>query len=393
MWRLLQLVTYCLWIILREGVSFAITSLTKSEAQLVDRKSTPAEGENISELPATEAETFERCVARECEPAVSQEKAEEEKSESSVDCPDVSAKIGEEDDFILQLLHLPRTCLSEKASTPDLPLEAVVDQVRAAGHRHVRFSVEADHDPASIAVLGERSNVREACKALADEVTFDSKEEDRSTEHLFLVHFTMRETWDLPQDDELADASLGSDWIDLGREGDLSCPVLEDRADDATDLAQPSPQSVLRQRLREALAGQEDLYVFMDDDPVAPSPLGVVQVDFVGRLPSAWDSARRAILACEAHRVYLSHQFEVRFWPPPELRDSLQDQVKNAVSHCQDASESISHGGFGLVATGIPAYEVLADNISAILRGSSPPGWHRIEWTPHGTAAVPCHTY
>jgi hypothetical protein len=406
--------------LLREGVSLAVT-LTKKEPQLVnevERKAALPRGSEAATLPAAvEPTTLGRCGATECKPSESAVVVEDI-STSSLNCADSGAEIGEEDNIILRFLQLPRAHTSGKAETK---LETIVEQVRAAGHDSVRFSVEAERDPASVAVLGERSNVTSACKALAEEVVFDSLEE-RCAEHVFQVHFTMRETWDLPQDDELVDASVGSDWIDLGREGDSSCLVgedipelmfvatasessqpstargksgrgAEDREDDTAELAHSSPQDVLRRRLREVLSEEEDFRVFMDEDPFDPSQNGAVHVDFVGRLPGAWDAARRAILACEARGVYLSHRFEVRFWPPPELRSGLQDQVKSAVSHCQDAAESISKGGFGLVAVGASAFEALADNVSAICNSCPPPGWHRLEWTPHGTAAVSCHTY
>jgi hypothetical protein len=410
MWRLLRLFTCLVWILLREGVSFAITTVTKPEVQLVDSNSRPNKGDNNAALPAVEATTQARSVVTESERVDCRDGVEEEVADSTSNSV-VSSDIGGEDfqlgsleerlprsaseeDFVLRLLQLPCINGAEEAARSDMRLETVVDQVQAVGHRGVRFSVEADSRPASVAVLGRRSNVSEACKALIDEVPLETCE-DRCAEHVFLVHFTMRETWDLPQDDALADASVGSDWVDLGREGDLNCPVIqaEERDDDNTEVVHQSPRSVLRQRLREVLVDAEDLYVFMDESPLCPSHAGTVNVDFVGRLPSAWQGARRAILACEAHGVYLSHRFEVLFWPPPELRDGLQDQVKNAVSHCQDASERISTGGFGLACNGIAAFEALADNVSAILQGHPPPGWHRLEWTPHGTSALPCHTY
>jgi hypothetical protein len=254
--------------------------------------------------------------------------------------------------------------------------------------------VQAGSDPAVVAVLGEGSDVKKACEDLSGDASLNCSE-DRCFKHFFLVHFTMREAWDLPQDDELAEASVGSDWIDLGcqlNDGGISSIDMEDEDDDSQAVPR-SPQSVLRRRLREVLADQEDLYVFMDENPFASSQIGTVRVDFAGVLPRSWDAVHRAVLACEAHGVYLSHRFEVLFWPPAELKERLEHEVQNALGHCKASAEYLRKGrdGFGLAATGVSGFEALAENVSAVLSGYSPPGWERLEWTPHSSLAAPPH--
>lgn len=319
--------------------------------------------------------------------------------------PDLAGDVGSNsmdplpahEDLVLRCLRLPAADPSTEApGNACRLLKDAVEQVRAVGHPMVRFSVQVESDrPAAVAVLGATTSVREACKALSSHVDFDFSEE-RETGSLFLVHFTMRSSWDLPQDDELVDASIATDWIDLGSAGSTpedGSDKTEDTQDKAVALPR-SPQAVLRQRLEQVSLERPDVHVFMDDNPFATSEGTAVRVDFVGVLPDAWDAAARIVLACEARGVYLSRSFEVLFFCPDDLHERIEGQVESALSHCKGPPERIFRGSaVGLTHCDVSGFEDLADNVSAVLSGHAAPGWHRMEWTPHGAGAVPHHTY
>merc|ERR1719387_3106148 len=101
--------------------------------------------------------------------------------------------------------------------------------------------------------------------------------------NLFALQFTMREAWDLPEDDELLDACLESDWVDLGTTMDAG-EINNKRGDDNkthhgeegkqqdgefVEERPNSPRAVLQGRLRQVLPAREDLYIFMDDSSLA----------------------------------------------------------------------------------------------------------------------------
>jgi len=308
-------------------------------------------------------------------------------------------------------LRLLRLRGGELADSPGV-LGSAVDEVRCR-HRGVRFSVQPELEerglpssPGSVAVLGPNLAVQAACAEL--DAALPSGLEEAAVEHFFALHFTMREAWDLPQDDELMDASIDHDWVDLGGATEESAA-----AEDQTATAQPtvavsataaapappkspsSPAAVMRGRLREVVTSSQDLQLFMDENPFASWGQDAVRVDLVGPLSAeAWQAATRAVLACEAHRVYLSRRYDAVFWCPKNSRELIENQVAGALSHWKGSRTTLGDsGGVGLSGGGFTGFEDLAANVGAVLRGVEPPGWHRLEWTPHGDGAVPLLTY
>jgi len=213
-------------------------------------------------------------------------------------------------------------------------------------------------------------------------------ETEESAQEFFALHFVMREAWDLPQDDELLDASLSDEWIDLGAgEG------AEARAPDDDEGPKSSPRSVLRQRLREAVPDSGQLRLFMDENPFASWGGGAVRVDLVGPLrPEVWEAATLAVLSCEALGVYLSRRYDAVFRNPAR-EAALRDQVDSMLTHWKGAPTALGADGFGASESGFEGFEDLAANVAAVLRGTEPPGWHRLEWTPDGDGAVATRTY
>lgn len=377
-----------------------------------------ASGDSRSELPAgkdiadqVEVEASEVATSsmehkeEEEEPAAAetektQEASTEEATKDSAEPAESAATTETDENLVLRCVRLPAASTS---AADGRKLKSAVAEVRAAGHKNVRFTVQVeDERPASVAVLGTAVGVAEACQALSAHVAI--AKEEREIEQLFLVHFTMREAWDLPQDDELVEASIANDWVDLGCEGAGTQEAgssldekeeQDDQAEDEGTEASRSPQAVLRKRLREVFLDRDDVHIFMDDNPFASSQNTAVRVDFAGLLPNAWDAVARVVKDCEARGVYLSRRFEVLFWSPQDLRERLEGQVESALSHCQGAPERISKGssGFGLTGCELSGFEDLSDNVSAVLGGHAPPGWHRMEWTPNCAGAVPHLTY
>jgi len=399
LWRLLWAILCILWQVVR-CLSIQVFSLIAASSQPKpvsdksrnDKSFLAAAGERLLE---SQQSTMQNEAESDMKDAVGEVTGKEASAAEDTAVEQSSdAVVGE--DLVLRCLRLPASDFTaEAAGSACRKLKEAVAQVRAAGHRDVRFSVQVGSEQrASVAVLGPASCVKDACNALAGQVRLDTQE--RVVDNFFLVHFTMRESWDLPQDDELVEASIANDWVDLGLEGVGDKPSEESQDGCIEDgTASPrSPQAVLRNRLSEVFLDRHDAYIFMDDNPFASSHQKSVRIDFAGALPDAWDAVSRVILACEARGVYLSHRFEVLLWCPQDLRECIENQVESALSHCQGAPVRISRGqGFGLAGCDLPGFEDLSDNVSAVLSGHAPPGWHRMEWTPDGAGGVPHLTY
>lgn len=381
-WNIIQMTVYMLLALLRKA-AFSLADSEGCNAALESRKA-------AASLAAAVSAEDEVDASAKTESPVAQTEALDEQAAIADTASQPSDDATIQDDFMLRRLQI--SAYGSSGGEACRGLEEAVAQVRVAGHEGVRFSVQVESDrPASVAVLGSAPDVSKACKALASHVTLDASEE-RSIGAFFMLQFTVREAWDLPEDDEFAEATIGSDWVDLGLESET---VGEDvgARDDADSPT--TPQAVLRKRLRELLHEQDQLHLFMDGTPLASSQTDSVHVEFAGSLPGAWDAAARAALACEARGVYLSRRFGVVFQCPEALQGQLEDQVESALSHCQGTAERVSMGpsGFGLTGCNFSILEDLADNVSAVLSGSSPPGWHRLEWTPHGDGGLRHHTY
>ncbi|CAE8584491.1 unnamed protein product [Polarella glacialis] len=145
----------------------------------------------------------------------------------------------------------------------DSDLEALTDKVRRQLEARLATHWEADQRSAIVSVLGPASAVEQACCQLSQGGA--RVEKDRCDDRIFALHFTMRAAWDLPQEDELVDASLEQDWVDLGGPNSESSNP-EDHGGIASSQGGSSSrplQSLLRERLSEAILACDDLHVFM----------------------------------------------------------------------------------------------------------------------------------
>lgn len=254
----------------------------------------------------------------------------------------------------------------------------------------VRFSIPqaVDGDAGGIAVLGPAGEIQSACADLCSTVgrSRESSLEDVAVQHFFLLRFTLRDVWELPQDDDVADTSVDGDWVDLGG-GGASGTRTED--------------SAVRSRLLEVFSSDRRLHAFMDSDShIGIGARGVERVDVVGELlPEVWRAASQAVLAAEAHQVYLSRSYDAVFWCPSAMEWRIEDQVSSARSHWKGEKAPVAAhgagpvGGVGLYGTDLTGFEDLCANIGAVLRGVDPPGWHRLQWTQEGEGSVPYMTY
>lgn len=316
--------------------------------------------------------------------------------------------------------ELVRFSEGDPNSLGDAGLDALADEVRRLlprgaarvsvvqqQRRSSRDEAEPSSRAAALAVLGPQGAVQAASssKLLRRSLLEASEAHSR----IFALHFTMREAWDLPEEDELVDASLEQDWVDLGSSaaelpegsstgaGRTASSSLAGKG--ATMKNSQPVAAVLRERLREALPDCEDLHVFMDANPWADSAVPVegctVRVDFAGPLTAeVWEAATKTVLACEALGVFLSRRCGVVFWLPEDSpeRPLLQQQVSSALGHWEGRPTSVQ-SAIGLEGMGFGGFEDLAANVSAVLEGRQAPGWHRLEWTPHGADALPMKTF
>jgi len=277
------------------------------------------------------------------------------------------------------------------ANTDDMrsSLDSVAPQVRRRCPG-VRVSVPRETlSTLSVAVLGESAAVTEACRILQEGASSSDAIilQETHVEYFFALHFTMREMCDLPHDEEIADASIEDDWVDVG--GGAAVAAVG-----GADVQRNAMATLLRARLLEVLSGRDGLHLFMDDNPFASWGGDALHVDFIAPLTSdAWRSAAEAALACEAHRAYLSRRWDAIFWCAKRERSFLEDQAAQACSHIRGGARTAPLGGIGVVGLGTTGLEDLAANICAVLRGEEPPGWHRLEWTPDGAGVVPYMTY
>merc|ERR1712008_428617 len=159
-----------------------------------------------------------------------------------------------------------------------------------------------------------------------------------------------------------------------------------------------SPRSVLRSRLQQVLPLDADVNAHVDTCGTTSDgqARGGMVIRLAGPLRSeAWETACRSALGCEACGVYLSGCYDAMFSnPSPDLVQPLEDQVACALGHWSGRRAKCADGaGLGLEDASFAGFESLTINVAAVLRGEAPPGWHRLEWTPHGTDAVSHMTY
>mmetsp|Transcript_75899 Transcript_75899/g.210664 ORF Transcript_75899/g.210664 Transcript_75899/m.210664 type:complete len:480 (-) Transcript_75899:94-1533(-) len=282
-------------------------------------------------------------------------------------------------------------------ATQQRTIRGIVEQARTAVQCAVRFSVQDDalQDDDTfcvhIAVLGPDAMVRSACAVLRSSCAdkFGERVKLEEGDHfgsLFALHFLLRGADDIPYDDELLDASIEADWCNLGSEGSSN-------KDDVFEETR-SLQAVTKARLQKVIPPDHfELHVFTDE---CPGGMGTTtkspHMDIIGCLdPNRWDAATRAVLACEANGVYLSRSYDAFFWCPEALQKLIEDQIACALSHWK--GDRASSDCCGMVGVDFASFEDVTANVSAVLQGSGPPGWHRLEWTPDGDGAVPHMTY
>jgi len=341
------------------------------------------------------------------------------------------------------------------ARAPDLPVgteaeaeaEAEAETANETFFQHNEKGVEAreteeDNSEASEALCQgneESAMLPETQDSSTERPTQDATERPSSGNAscgLFTLRFKVRDAWDQPEDDELLDASLVNEWIDLGNCKDASSgcaaatPTPTARNEDAKEeheekegggdessmgnegeLVQghsatpadrgqgmPSPRSVLQARLQQVLPTDADVHAQVDTDDTSSDgqARGGIVIRFAGPLRSqAWETACRSVLGCEACGVYLAGSYDAIFSNlAPDLVQPLEDLVACALGHWSgDRAKCIAGAGMGLEGAAFSGFESLSTNVAAVLRGEAPPGWHRLEWTPHGTDAVSHMTY
>lgn len=268
-------------------------------------------------------------------------------------------------------------------------LRASVCEVRKA-HHEVRFSVQIGFDFPCVALLGSALRVARACDDLEKLVPLEF---DQCFDKFFALHFTMRELSDLPQDVELVDASLDDEWLDLGAsEHQFDGQINDEHRAHSGILG--SPQMVLRRRLQRILPDHEHLHIFMDTNSLTTWGQNSPRIDIVGLLPDAWDMAIQAVLKCEAGGIYLSRQYDALFCcQDDEWRTKLEEQIHSSLGHSTGGSLTNIGSCFGCQGADIVGLEDMSANVLAVLQDQRTPGWHKLEWTPHGTGAVPHLTY
>jgi len=259
---------------------------------------------------------------------------------------------------------------------------------------------------------------------------------------LFTLWFTVRDAWDQPEDDEMIDASLENEWIDLGsssatasdddtvasnpapaeeredndqageeevEDGKETKDDGENERDDKGEPAQhqaaaatrrgPLPTGPeLRSRLQQMLPTGADVDAFVDmhGPGIEGQASGGMVIRLEGPLrPESWEAACRLALGCEACGVYMSNCYDAMFRNlAPALVQPLETQVACALGHwCGRRAKCVAGAGLGIEGGAFAGLEGLAANVAAVLRGEPPPGWHRLEWTPHGAGAVSHMTY
>eukprot|EP00929_Paragymnodinium_shiwhaense_P023025 TRINITY_DN14514_c0_g1_i1.p1 TRINITY_DN14514_c0_g1~~TRINITY_DN14514_c0_g1_i1.p1 ORF type:complete len:597 (-),score=151.68 TRINITY_DN14514_c0_g1_i1:416-2098(-) len=344
--------------------------------------------QHVDESPAAPEEVIWSTIV----PAEESATAPEESSQPSPSSS--SRKSPAAKDLVLRMLRTPH------ASEAPLLRAAAADKAAAKLGVQVRLQAAASMGASSIvAVLGDRESTGKVCEALQRDGPC-SFEEDL-WDSFFLLRFGVREAVDAaPHDEELLDASLENDWIDLGGCGDDATQKEQRRE---ASSSQSSLQALLRTRLHKVLPQEEaGLSILMDsgdEKPGSASAGRCTKVDFVGVLrPESWAAATKAVLSCEAAGVYLSRTYSAYFSCPEEpLSEHVQSQVTNCLSHWKGQRTETLPGTdgacLGVDDLAYACFEDLSANVSAVLLGKKPPGWYRLEWTPSGVGAVPYKTY
>jgi len=356
-------------------------------------------------------------------------------------------------------LQPPPPRVQAAAHVSDLPVSTDAEEVQDAFCQETEKCAETreledDHFEAFEALCQrteESATLPEAEDSSTEMPTFDATELFSSGDAscgLFTLRFKVRDAWDRPEDDELLDASLVNEWIDLGsctdavnnsdaaapnpkavnEEGDEEPPGVkkgqenkqeegeevkkeeEEEGRNESDMgnkkgllqsqaAAPadhshgllSPRSVLRSQLQQVLPPDADVNAYVDiDGSSSDGQAHGGMICLTGPLRSeAWETACRSALGCEACGVYLSGCYDAIFSnPAPDLVQPLEDQVACALGHWSGHRANLV-----LEDAAFAGFESLAINVAAVLRGEAPPGWHRLEWTPHGNDAMSHMTY
>eukprot|EP00927_Polykrikos_kofoidii_P014220 TRINITY_DN16220_c0_g1_i1.p1 TRINITY_DN16220_c0_g1~~TRINITY_DN16220_c0_g1_i1.p1 ORF type:complete len:435 (-),score=73.83 TRINITY_DN16220_c0_g1_i1:171-1475(-) len=277
------------------------------------------------------------------------------------------------DQVVLQQVRLRCRSTTEKQQPVTIArvAEIVLEQARLK-HTGVRFSVHGsqaeksdDKGDIGLAVFGPRTAVNAACSCLAESVDVVN---EVSHNAVFALHFTLRGVDDVPHDEELLDASLEKDWVDLGSGGTGDSAV----------------KTLLQKRLGLVLpSSHHDVHIFMDTVPLtfgggssgaadvsATTAPTAMRVDLVGALSSSsWEAATKTVRACEARGVYLSANFDIHFWYPEGLHRPFADQLAGALSHWKCMSVE---GAFAAccvaVRADIASFEDLAATVTSVFK-------------------------
>mmetsp|Transcript_52623 Transcript_52623/g.112250 ORF Transcript_52623/g.112250 Transcript_52623/m.112250 type:complete len:410 (-) Transcript_52623:213-1442(-) len=264
----------------------------------------------------------------------------------------------------------------------------------------VKASVSPEVETMSLAVVGPTATVAELT-AQAKKASLSSLHLVAESEHeqFFSLQFTIREKWALPRDEELIDACIEDDWVDLGADSPPVSPgkLPEQPAHTMSSSAMgssmmisscgataTSKRALIRDRLLKVIDNIPKAHLFMDH----PSHLQMlsndgIAVELVAPLDvDAWQDVAHAVLSFEANRVYVADTYSAVFWCSSDMERPLREQVGEALRLWKGTpSEECSGGGFGFVGSSLPGFEDFAANVGAVLQGEDLPGWERLAWT------------
>eukprot|EP00927_Polykrikos_kofoidii_P014221 TRINITY_DN16220_c0_g1_i2.p1 TRINITY_DN16220_c0_g1~~TRINITY_DN16220_c0_g1_i2.p1 ORF type:complete len:435 (-),score=86.52 TRINITY_DN16220_c0_g1_i2:647-1951(-) len=277
------------------------------------------------------------------------------------------------DQVVLQQVRLRCRSTTEKQQPPTIArvADVALEQARLK-HTGVRFSVHGakvgkfdDDGDIVLAVFGPRTAVTAACSCLAESIEVVNEVCHNA---VFALHFTLRGVDDVPHDEELLDASLEKDWVDLGSggAGDSAVKTLIQKR---MDLVLPSSHL--------------NVHIFMDTVPLtfgggssgaadvsATTAPTAMRVDLVGASSSSsWDAATKTVSACEASGVYLSANYDILFWYPEGLQRSFADQVARALSNWKGMSVEGAFAACCVAARAdIASFEDLAATVTSVFK-------------------------
>jgi hypothetical protein len=261
-------------------------------------------------------------------------------------------------------------------------LQVVVRKLCHCSIGGARVSSRVCSDAVRVAVLGPRAAVRIASAAVQDSLrdVADVVAKREFVQGVFSLRLKIRGMDDIPHDDELLDASLESEWVNLGTG---RTPLQEStQSDGPMDVEPLSPRVVIKSRLDKLLlSGRDDLFTFdilpvalgkgNDEDESCRNTDVDAWVDLVGPLESrSWQAAVEAVQQCEAQGVYLSQSYDATFWCS-ETETARNASLRHVVGLIDLGEESSGQVPYGLVGAELANFESFSTDIAAVLRRSS----------------------